>query len=174
MRLHPSPRYRPRPCWMAVSSPTSWIPAPYRGSMLSTAGIAGVTGISCFRTDRSARLPPAHQGMKSRLVQRIGTADSAIAGDKPPRYIFSFRLTIGLHSARFARGEPASRLTGGHIFYDENAGGRRRGYQSLRSSVTNGHSSASATATWGRRRVLTRRSVTNEHSSASATTYHPS
>ena len=34
----------------------------------------------CFRTNRSSRLAPAHQVMKSRscgLVQRIGTADSA-------------------------------------------------------------------------------------------------
>ena len=69
--------------------------------------------------------------MKSRscgLVQRIGTADSATphpdpAGDKPlasrslrPRYIFSFRHRPSVYnSARFAGGEPASRLIGGHI-----------------------------------------------------------
>ncbi len=38
------------------------------------------------------------------------------AGDKPPRYIFSFRPRPSVYnSARFAGGEPASRLIGGHI-----------------------------------------------------------
>ena len=69
---------------------------------------------------------PVHQGMKSRscgLVQRIGTADSATpytptpAGDKPPRYIFSFCLRPSVYNSRgSARGEPASRFIGGHIF----------------------------------------------------------
>ena len=53
------------------------------------------------------------------LVQRIGTADSrptpTPAGDKPPRYIFSFIGQV-YNSARFARGEPASRLIEGHMF----------------------------------------------------------
>ena len=36
------------------------------------------------------------------------------AGDKPPRYIFSFRSRPSVYnSARFAGGEPASRLIGG-------------------------------------------------------------
>ena len=39
------------------------------------------------------------------------------AGDKPPRYIFSFRHRPSVYnSARFAGGEPASRLIGGDIF----------------------------------------------------------
>ena len=39
------------------------------------------------------------------------------AGDKPPRYIFSFRHRPSVYnSARFAGGEPASKLIGGHIF----------------------------------------------------------
>ena len=39
------------------------------------------------------------------------------AGDKPPRYIFSFRHRPSVYnSARFAGGKPASRLIGGHIF----------------------------------------------------------
>ena len=38
------------------------------------------------------------------------------AGDKPPRYIFSFRHRSSVYnSARFARGEPALRLIGVHI-----------------------------------------------------------
>ena len=40
----------------------------------------------CFRTNRSSRLGPAHQGMKSQscgLVQRIGTADSATPHPDP-------------------------------------------------------------------------------------------
>ena len=38
------------------------------------------------------------------------------AGDKPPRYIFSFRHRSSVYnSARFARGEPALRLIGAHI-----------------------------------------------------------
>ena len=98
-----------------------WIPATCPGSKSGT----------CFHSNRSSRLAPAHQGMKSRScgsVQRIGTADSATphpapAGDKPlasrslrPRYIFSFRHRPSVYnSARFAGGEPASRLIGGHI-----------------------------------------------------------
>ena len=79
---------------------------------------------TCFHSNRSCRLAPAHQGMKRRncgLVQRIGTADSATphpdpAGDKPPRYIFAFPHRPSVYnSARFAGGEPASRLIGGHI-----------------------------------------------------------
>ena len=39
------------------------------------------------------------------------------AGDKPPRYIFSFRHRPSVYnSARFARGEPSSRLIEGHMF----------------------------------------------------------
>ena len=39
------------------------------------------------------------------------------AGDKPPRYIFSFRHRSSVYnSARFARGEPALRLIGVQIF----------------------------------------------------------
>ena len=39
------------------------------------------------------------------------------AGDKPPRYIFSFRHRPSVYnSAGFAGGEPASKLIGGHIF----------------------------------------------------------
>ena len=80
---------------------------------------------TCFHSNRSSRLGPAHQGMKSGScgsVQRNGTADSATphpapAGDKPPRYIFSFRhRPLVYNSARFAGGEPASRLIGGHVF----------------------------------------------------------
>ena len=41
---------------------------------------------TCFRTNRSCWLAPAHEGMKSRscgLVQRIGTADSATPHPDP-------------------------------------------------------------------------------------------
>ena len=81
---------------------------------------------TCFHSNRPCRLALAHQGMKSRscgLVQRIGTVDSATpdptpAGDEPPRYIFSFRHRPSVYnSARFAGGEPASRLIEGHIPY---------------------------------------------------------
>ena len=52
---------------------------------------------TCFRTNRSCRLPPAHQGMRSGscgLVQRIGTVDSATphpdpSGGQAPRATFS-------------------------------------------------------------------------------------
>ncbi len=48
-----------------------------------------------------------------RIVPRPTTTP---AGDKPPRYIFSFRHRPSVYdSARFAGGEPASRLIGGHI-----------------------------------------------------------
>ena len=46
------------------------------------------------------------------------------AGDKPPRYIFSFRHRPPVYnSARFAGGEPASRLIGGDIFVRMTNGG---------------------------------------------------
>ena len=77
---------------------------------------------TCFRANRSCRLAPAHQGVKSRncgLVQRTGTADSATphaSRSLRPRYIFSFRHRPSVYnSARFAGGEPASRLIGGYI-----------------------------------------------------------
>ena len=45
------------------------------------------------------------------------------AGDKPPRYIFSFRHRPSVYnSARFAGGEPASRLIEGHIFVRNDEG----------------------------------------------------
>ena len=49
-------------------------------------GYPGSWSGTCFRTNRSCRLAPAHQGMKSRscgLVQRIGAADSATPHPDP-------------------------------------------------------------------------------------------
>ncbi len=53
----------------------------------------------------------------SELARRILLCPTPTpAGDKPPRYIFSFRhRPLVYNSARFAGGEPASRLIGGHI-----------------------------------------------------------
>ena len=60
---------------------------------------------TCFRTNRPCRLPPAHQGMKSRscgLVQRIGTAVSATphpdpcGGQAPALHFLIPPSTIGL------------------------------------------------------------------------------
>ncbi len=63
-----------------------------------------------FRTNRSCRLAPAHQGMKSRscgLVQRIGTADSATphpdpcGGQAPALHFLIPPSAIGLQFATF-------------------------------------------------------------------------
>ena len=60
---------------------------------------------TCFHSNRSCRLPPAHQGMKSRscgLVQRICTADSATphpdpcGGQAPALHFLIPPSTIGL------------------------------------------------------------------------------
>ena len=65
---------------------------------------------TCFRTNRSCRLPPAHQGMKSRscgLVQRIGTADSATphpdpsGGQAPALHLLIPPSAIGLQFGTF-------------------------------------------------------------------------
>ena len=69
-------------------------------------------GCHLFRTNRSCRLPPAHQGMKSRscgLVQRIGTADSATphpdpsGGQAPALHFLIPPSTIGLQFGRIRR-----------------------------------------------------------------------
>ena len=63
-----------------------------------------------FRTNRSCRLVPAHQGMKSRscgLVQRIGTADSATphadpsGGQAPALHFLIPPSAIGLQFGTF-------------------------------------------------------------------------
>ena len=60
---------------------------------------------TCFHSNRSCRLPPAHQGMKSRscgLVRRIGAADSATphrdpsGGQAPALHFLIPPSTIGL------------------------------------------------------------------------------
>ncbi len=72
----------------------------------------GLESGTCFRTNRSCRLAPAHQGMKSRscgLVQRIGTADSATphpdpsGGQAPALHFLVPRSAIGLQFGRIRR-----------------------------------------------------------------------
>ena len=54
------------------------------------------------------------------------------AGDKPPRYIFSFRHRPSVYnSARFAGGEPASRLIEGRGIFVNDESGDLFWYQSL-------------------------------------------
>ncbi len=70
-----------------VRSFPPWTPAPYRGTGHAFDRRSDELGVypgswsgTCFHSNRSCRLVPAHQGMKSRscgLVQRIGTVDSA-------------------------------------------------------------------------------------------------
>ncbi len=101
-------------------------------------GCTDVSGSIYFHSNRSSRLAPAHQGMKIGMKRipagmtnwgamawynEYGTwrilrrPTPTPAGDKPPRYICSFRHRPSVYnSARFARGKPASRLIGGHIF----------------------------------------------------------
>ena len=60
------------------------------------------------------RLVPSRARMAGLVAGRLPVVP--IAGDKPQRYIFSFRHRPSVYnSARFAGGEPASRLIGGHI-----------------------------------------------------------
>ena len=65
---------------------------------------------TCFRTNRSCRLPPAHQGMNSRscgLVQRISTVDSATphpdpsGGQAPALHFLIPPSTVGLQFGTF-------------------------------------------------------------------------
>ena len=67
---------------------------------------------TCFHSNRSSRLAPAHQVMKSRscgLVQRIGTADSATphpdpsGGQAPALHFLIPPSTIGLQIGTFRR-----------------------------------------------------------------------
>ena len=93
---------------------------PYRGTgqapTLSHRGRGGnrsaSVGTDCFHSNRASRLPPAHQGMKSRscgLVQRIGTADSATphpdpsGGQAPALHFLIPPSTIGLQFGTFRR-----------------------------------------------------------------------
>ena len=80
-----------------------WIPA-FAGMTNSVAGTIH------FRTNRSCRFAPAHQGMKSRscgLVQRIGTVDSAephpdpSGGQAPALHFLIPPSTIGLQFGTF-------------------------------------------------------------------------
>ena len=71
-------------------------------------------GEGLFHSNRSCRLAPAHEGMKSwscGLVRRIGTADSATplaSRSLRPHYIYSFRHRPSAHnSERSALGESA-------------------------------------------------------------------
>ena len=101
--------------WLVPPFP-SGIPAPYRGTGHAFDRRNDEFGGGepfIFVPIAHAGWRRGHQGMKSRscgLVQRIGTADSAHAptptpaGDKPPRYIFSFRhRPIGLQFGTFRR-----------------------------------------------------------------------
>ena len=80
-----------------------WIPASARMTN-------SVAGDNYFRTNRSRRLPPGHQGMKSGscgLVQRIGMVDSAAphpdpcGGQAPALHFLIPPSAIGLQFGRF-------------------------------------------------------------------------
>ena len=120
--------------------PTPWTPAPYRGTGHAFAGVTSreagltkwpaglamagdepqrhislfrlLTGAGQFRPNRSCRLVPAHQGMKSRscgLVQRISTAGSATprpdpcGGQAPALHFLIPPSAIGLQFGTFRR-----------------------------------------------------------------------
>ena len=91
--------------WDAANHELQAAEAVYPGSESGT----------CFRTNRSSRLAPAHQGMKSwscGLVQRVGTADSAAPHPDPsggqapalhsPLPTPGFRPRIGVRGRLFA------------------------------------------------------------------------
>ena len=129
---------RPRP-QRGTSPRTTFFFSGHRPWVYNSAGFAGGEPASrligghipdrspgtCFRTNRKCRLLRVHEGRKSGscgLVQRIGPADSATpdpgpSGGQAPALHSSF-LAIDHGSTirrRFAGGEPASRLIGGHI-----------------------------------------------------------
>ncbi len=97
--------------------PHPWTPAPYRGTGHAfdrrsdeSGGHPGSESGTCFHRNRSCRLAPAHQGMKSRscgLVQRIGTVDSAEphpgpSGGQAPRLAKSSTAQGPVHSSFLA------------------------------------------------------------------------
>ena len=99
--------------------PHPWTPAPYRGTGHAfdrrsdeSGGHPGSESGTCFHRNRSCRLAPAHQGMKSRscgLVRRIGPAHSATpdpgpSGGQAPALHSSF-LAID-HGSTIRRGSP--------------------------------------------------------------------
>ena len=105
--LDPGPVSRVRGI-LSIAGKTRWV-----------AGFTQRVAGTYVHSNRSCRLPPARQGMKaevvvwySELARRILPRPTPTpAGDKPPRYIFSFRHRPSVYnSARFAVcGEPASR-----------------------------------------------------------------
>ena len=121
-----TPRYENWGCWLGKAlecqlrhpQPLLWIPAPYRGTGHAfdrenddAGALAHSQAAKAhFRTNRSCRLVPAHQGMKSRscgLVQRISTADSATphadpsGGQAPALHFLIPPSTIGLQFGTF-------------------------------------------------------------------------
>ena len=98
---------------------------------------------TCFRTNRSCRLPPAHQGMRSGscgLVQRIGTVDSATphpdpsGGQAPALHFLIPPSAIGLQFGTFRPGRAGIEVDWRAHFrtIDEFGGGNHSfSYQSL-------------------------------------------
>ena len=89
----------------AIQTVLPWIPA-----CAGATGPAGVTGTICFSTNRSCRLVPAYQGMKSGscgLVHRIGTVDFAephpdpCGGQAPALHFLIPPAAIGLQFGTF-------------------------------------------------------------------------
>ena len=108
------PAYGRRP--RGAKANTLWIDGSIR---CSGAGVhPGSESGTCFRTNRSCRLVPAHQGMKSRscgLVPRIGTVDSATphpdpsGGHAPALHFLIPPSTIGLQFGTFRRWRAGTR-----------------------------------------------------------------
>ena len=93
----------PLPFWIpAFAGMTRWAAGAYPGSESGT----------CFHSNRSCRLAPAHQGMKIRscdLVWRVGTVDSATphpdpsGGQAPALHFLVPPSIIGLQFGKIRR-----------------------------------------------------------------------
>ena len=87
---------------LLIAGMTRWAAGAYPGSESGT----------CFHSNRSCRLAPAHQGVKTRscdLVWRVGTVDSATphpdpcGGQAPALHFLIPPSTIGLQFGRIRR-----------------------------------------------------------------------
>ncbi len=98
-------------CWGHLCHPLRPLDSGFRRSDES-GGYPGSWSGTCFRSNRSCRQGPAHQGMKSwscGLVRRIGTADSATpllrpsGGQAPALHFLIPPSTIGPRLGRIRR-----------------------------------------------------------------------
>ncbi len=105
--------------------PHPWTPAPYLGTGHAFDRRSDELGVYFHSSNRSCRLLPAHQGVKTRscgLVQRIGTADSATphpdpsGGQAPALHFLVPPSIIGLQFGTFRPGRAGIEVDWGAHF----------------------------------------------------------